>query len=281
MRVEELQSMSEADLLRKADDIFRRTETEIASMLDKPGLYAEARFYLEEIENRRNDKISRRDFRMELIVIALIALELVAAVVLAILGANQQSKDVKQQLKAFSDMQVVLSHMQDTSKATADTMAALKTTTETMASSLQKQVALFYDVSISITYNQEKKRLTFVNLGRTNVVLWGLKFFDESPVLETSGRTVQANGGAYEIDIAEKYATAVARLRKGETGLAPFEVYIKNERGEEFVQYCYFGLSWDNDVLKLATQVSSIVPEKWSRTKVTRKDVGKVPLTSR
>jgi hypothetical protein len=174
-------------------------------------------------------------------------------------------------------MQKVLSHLQDSSQATADTMKELKSAAEGMNTALQKQLALSYDVSISVFYNQEKKRINFINMGHTNVTLWGIKFFDEPKVIEPPGRTIQPNGAGYEIDAAPMYDRALARIPKGQTGLAPFEIYLKNERGEEFVEYCFFGMSWDGDNLKLAAQVASITPEHWSKTKAVKAGAEKAP----
>ena len=74
-------------------------------------------------------------------------------------------------------------------------------------------------------------------------------------------RTVQANGGTYDVDAAAMYDQALAQLPKGQTGLLPFDIHIKNELGEEFVERCFFRTSWDGDTLKLAAQIASIAPE--------------------
>jgi hypothetical protein len=142
MRVEEFESLTEAELRFKANEAFTQPEVSHAARVDRATYYAEARFYLDEIERRKNDKISRRDFRMELIVIALIALELVAAVGLAIWGDRRQTADVNKQLQAFGSMQTVLQQLEETSKATADAMTALKRTTDEMNEGVQKQLGL-------------------------------------------------------------------------------------------------------------------------------------------
>jgi hypothetical protein len=227
------------------------------------GDLAAAQFYMAELDRRatrRSEKALYKietkrwvaEWRLDWLIVVLIGLELLAAVGLAIWGDRRQTKDVDRQLTAFGQMQTVLSHLETSSQATADTMKNLQTTTEGMNTALQKQLALSYDVSISLFYNQEKKRMNFINMGHTNVTLWGLKFFDEPKVIESPGRTIQPNGGGYEIDLAPIYSRALARIPKGQTGLAPFEIYLKNERGEEFVEYCFFGVSWDGENLKLA-----------------------------
>jgi len=65
---------------------------------------------------------SNRDFLMELIVIFLIGLELLAAVGLAVWGERQQTQEVNQQLSALGKTQDVLSKLQESSAATAQTL---------------------------------------------------------------------------------------------------------------------------------------------------------------
>jgi hypothetical protein len=65
--------------------------------------------------------------------------------------------------------------MDTSTKATADTLASEKDTMEAMKLALEKELSLFYDISIGVRVDDDKKRMTFVNIGRTNIVLWGLK----------------------------------------------------------------------------------------------------------
>jgi len=100
-------------------------------------------------------------------------------------------------------------------------------------------------------------------MGRTNLVLWGLKLGGARASIDSEGRTVQPNGG-YDIDFADGYAIALAAFPEGKTGLLPFDVYVKNERGEEFTEHCFMGVAWDAGTLKLSPQVGAVVPEHWS-----------------
>jgi hypothetical protein len=64
----------------------------------------EAQFYMQELDRRHDGKISRRDFRMELIVIALIGLELIAAswgIVIAIREGKEQQEMTEKLWKAM------------------------------------------------------------------------------------------------------------------------------------------------------------------------------------
>jgi hypothetical protein len=285
----ELQAMSDNEVIQSINKLLVPSTSALAQ-LDSGDVVA-AQFYLAELRRREDqrakaesDRIEterwRIDQRNEYIIIALIGIEILLAIGLAIWGDRRQTRDVQQQLEAFGRMQTVLSHLEASSQATADTLKNLQTTTEGMNTALQKQLALSYDVSISVFYNQEKKRMNFINMGHTNVTLWGLKFFDEPKIIEPPGRTIQPNGAGYEIEAAPMYGRALARIPKGQTGLAPFEIYLKNERGEEFVEYCFFGVSWDAENLKLAPQVASITPEHWSKTKAVKAGAERAPLAN-
>jgi hypothetical protein len=254
MRVEEVEKLSKKELRARANACFAQAEV---PGYERGPLLFEAQFYMRELEHRADSRVSIRDLILEIVVIALIGWE--------IHMGYRQSAD---QATEFGQQQKIFQNLETSSQATADTMTALKSTTENMNGALQKQLALFYDVSINVNYDQEKKRLILTNLGRTNVALWGTKFFDDAASIESQGRSLQANGGGYDINAARMYDYAIARMPKGQTGLAPFEIYLKNERSEEFVEHCYFGISWNGDVLKLAPQIASIVPERWSRPKV-------------
>ena len=78
MTVEEFENISDTALVDAANASFVKSIN--AGTGDKPYLYMEAQFYMRELDRRHDTKIARRDFRMELIVIFLIGLELLAAI---------------------------------------------------------------------------------------------------------------------------------------------------------------------------------------------------------
>ena len=68
----------------------------------------EAQFYMSELDRRHDGNIARRDFRMELVVIALIGLELVAASVGMLIGvreSNEQAKLLQKQTTAIENVE--------------------------------------------------------------------------------------------------------------------------------------------------------------------------------
>ena len=146
---------------------------------------------------------------------------------------------------------------------------------EAMNVAMQGQLALFYDVALVVTIDNATKRMTFANTGRTNIVLFGLKLGAGEATFEKEGRTVSPTAG-YGIDATESYASIAKVFPKGTGGLIPFEVYVKNEKGEEFTTRCRVGVSWVKDEMSLTTQVVSVTPDHWSR-RITSKPIASTP----
>jgi hypothetical protein len=120
MRAQELlESLTDDELKARADGCFIRAESRELYLqvktAERQRLLAEADFYLKALIWRHDERTARRDFRLELIVIFLIAVEIALSLYFGILGireAHQQSAVLDRQLS-------VLSHMDTSSAATA------------------------------------------------------------------------------------------------------------------------------------------------------------------
>jgi hypothetical protein len=233
--------------------------------VDRLAVLQEAQFYTRELERRSDSWVSWRDLFLEVVVIALIGWEIV-------MGYSQQ----KHQDQAFEKEKSIWEHMDTSTKATADTLTSLAGTTDAMNKALQKQLALFYDVSLNVLFDQGRKKLMLTNNGRTNIVFWGGKVGDTNAFVPDEGRTITAGAG-FEFDISPTYESMIAQFPKPAQGMIPYELYIKNERGEEFVQHGYFSLVWKNDVGILNVQTISVAPEHWSAAKGVKPAAGKAP----
>ena len=113
MRVKEFQEKNEAELFQLADECFAKLEER--GVQEQPALLLQAQYYLQEVARRHDSKVARRDFRLELLVIALILLEVVigiAGIVYGIREGNEQA--------------VILSQMNASAAATAATIADVK-----------------------------------------------------------------------------------------------------------------------------------------------------------
>jgi hypothetical protein len=231
LQLSRIEKMSRKELKLAIENCFEHAPE--TSPVDRLAILQEAQFYTRELERRSDSLVSIRDLVLEILVIVLIGWEI-----------HMSYRAEHLQTQNFQIEEQVFTNLEKSSDATAKTLAAEQSTMEGMNTALQRQLALYYDVSVAVIFNQDKKRMTFVNQGRTNVVLMGTKFFDDPPVFEPLGRNVQPNG-AYEIDAAPQYAKVEANVPKGKEGLVPFDIYIKNEQGEEFVEHCFFGISWE------------------------------------
>jgi len=126
-RIESVRKLSHKELRNKANQSLAALESSAPQERDL--LSYKADIYVRELDRRRDywSWVSTRDLILEIIVIGLIGWEI-------IMGYQQE----KMQSKNFADQQVVLKNLKDTSKDTADTLASLKSTTETMNQSVQR-----------------------------------------------------------------------------------------------------------------------------------------------
>ena len=116
----------------------------------QPADFLAAQYYVSELdrrevrrENEERDRIEtvrrRIDLGLELLIVVLIGIE----ILLAIGSDRQRSNDAALELKALARCRSSSLILQDTSKATADTMKDERQIMEGMKTSLDRQVALF------------------------------------------------------------------------------------------------------------------------------------------
>ncbi len=249
LTVKEIGKLSRRELQARADESFALADEK------GPAYLMQAQFYVRELEHRRDSWVSRRDLFLEIVVIILIAGELYMS--------HRQSI---QQDTQFKEQQTVLGNMEKSSKETLGALVAERQTMGAMNTALQKQLGLFYEMSIDVLYDDPKKSINLLNVGHTNITLWGMRFFGGKPLIDGEGRTIVANGGGWEFRIGDQYTFLEKTFPNGQRGELPFELYLKNERGEEFVAHCYLGTMWNKDALSLSSETKSVVPEHWSRS---------------
>lgn len=263
MTFEEFSDADDLMLLLETKACFDEYNDPNTGGLDKPALLLEAQFYIQELGRREDSRIARRDFRMELVVIFLIGLELVAAVVLAIWGGREQDRANQKQLTALGQVQGNLSNLNESSKATADTLTQLKAVTETMNGAIQKEVALFYDIRVNIVYEQGSKTLLVINNGRTSVTLWGVKVGDDK-VLMMIAPQIMPPSGSYNFTF-EGYQKALAdTLAKGTSKDLVFVLLVSSEKKEHFTIHATLTALWQGDTLSFNTHINEIIPG-WER----------------
>jgi ABC-type transport system involved in cytochrome bd biosynthesis fused ATPase/permease subunit len=89
MRTEDFENATEMELRQKANECFNTLHD--SGSHEKPALLIEAQFYMDEIERRKQDKVAKRDFKMELLAICLEIL-VILLIVLELVEGGQQSK---------------------------------------------------------------------------------------------------------------------------------------------------------------------------------------------
>ena len=145
--------------------------------------------------------------------------------------------------------------------ATAKILRALQSTTEAMSNATQGELALFYDVTLNVYWNEGKKQIEIVNTGRTNVSMARVTL--DGVLVALGAEKVITPNGLYDMKI-ELVDTAIAALPKGATKSFPLILYLKNAKQEEFVLSSNVDLSWEGEKVSVRMQTLSIRPEHWS-----------------
>jgi hypothetical protein len=195
----------------------------------------------------------------------LIVFEIIAAILLAVWADKRQSQSVAKELETFQEIQHVLSALQRSSAATADTLVALQETSKQMNEAVQKELAVSYEVSLNVKYDITSDRIIITNEGRTSVALWGSKVGKSAIVMEKGPRTLTP-GVPYSIAGPEVAAGlgGIGKVGEQKPPVA-FVMFVKNERGEEFVaRYEFVGLTMMGP-LQIQPILMSITSFDWSK----------------
>lgn len=248
MRLKEIEKLTKKELRQRVDEAFEKADEK------GPGYLAEAQFYMRELEHRCDSRTSIRDLILEIIIIALIGWE----IHMSYRGERLESQN-------FEKGQGVFANLQASSAATAGTLIALQETSKQMNEAVQKELAVSYEVSLNVKYDITTDRIIITNEGRTSVALWGSKVGNGGTVMEKTPRTLTP-GVPYSIPGPE---VALGLTGIGQVGVqkppVPFVMFVKNERGEEFVaRYEFVGLTMLGP-LQIQPIMVSITPFDWGR----------------
>ncbi len=239
--LEELKSLNDEEVVKRINDkIAPEIGTSVLSFPD----FVSAQFYMAELDRRerrrddakRDENETRRrriDLLLEGIVIGLIGLELIVAVVLFILGGRQQSRDVAQQLQAFSNMQSVMTQMEESSKATAVAMTELKKTTEAMNQGIQTQLGLNYAVTVEFTADTERDSFNLKNTGKTTIYFRGIKAHYEQPWFFKKRKAI-IPGGTYEFRIPSLY-DEISDVPYGKSSKLQLHLFLQNQYNVAYI----------------------------------------------
>jgi len=224
-----------------------------ANPVDRLAVLQEAQFYSRELESRRDSWVSIRDFILEIVVIGLIGWEI-----------HMNYRAERLQSQNFEKEQAVFTNLQASSAGTASTLITLQETSKQMNEAVQKELAVAYEVSLNVKYDITSDRIIITNEGRTSVALWGSKVGKSGIVMEKTARTLTP-GVPYSIPGPEVSAGLSGVLPPGGFRPVPFVMFVKNERGEEFVARYEFVALTRVGPLQIQPIMVSITQFKWSK----------------
>lgn len=247
MRLNEIEKLKKKQLKQRVDEAFELAERK------GPRYLAEAQFYMRELEHRRDSFTSIRDLVLEIVVIALIGWE----IHMSYRGERLASQN-------FEKEQAIFANLQTSSAATAVTLTALQDTSKQMNEAVQKELAVAYEVSLNVKFDVTTDRIIVTNEGRTRVVLWGSKVGKSGVVMEKEPRTLIP--GVPYLFIGHEVTTGLSGMvPKGGFPPVPFVMFIKNERGEEFVARYEFAQMTMMGPMQIQPIMLSIMPFEWSK----------------
>ena len=254
MTVEEFEKATEKELRTKANECLVRAAG--TGFLDRPGLLLEAKFYLDEIKQREDNKIVRRDLRLELVIIALIGLELLLGIGGIIVGGREATEQAG-----------LLAKLQTSAEATTATIDHLAKITDDMSKSVQTELALNYAVSVDVSYQMGDGKIYIKNSGRTDITMWGNRFSRYAQAMEPTPLLVPQNGvvSVYQMVVRNDFSMVPPSEAATPATVFPFEIYLQNSQGREYVAKVAFVAKKTGENLQVLTQTGSIKEQAWSR----------------
>ena len=244
MDLEQLSTMTEAELQTRANQHLEQLDNKFVSEMEKEHHVSQAQFLLTELDRReqakeriKSEKIAVRDYKLELWVIGLIGAELLLAFVGIIVGWVEGSKqmDVLDTLnKSSGETAARLATLQKEQEAALDTQKHTLENIVTMNDALQEEMDL--NVTNAIQWYSSgpdasgHEVIDFGNDGRTVLLLWGSKFGNEPRTMRQQP-TVLIPNTSFRLDVnrfmTKKGATAQTSI--------PFELYFKRQNGTKYV----------------------------------------------
>jgi hypothetical protein len=181
MRAQELDSLTEDELLQRTNECFVRAEgtDHFATDAEKLRHHFEAQFYVGAIARKRDERVARRDFRLEVWVIVLIGVEIflsICGIVLTIYEAKGQDRLLRNiltaQQKVDTDLADVDSKLRDVDGSMAKTATAVgesATTSTSIYKSLQSQLAILTEQQKDRAAELARKPEIHAILGDTDI----------------------------------------------------------------------------------------------------------------
>jgi hypothetical protein len=255
MTVDEFEKSTEDELRREANVLLGQAAQ--AGPLDRPGYFLQAQVYLDEIRRRHDDRIATRDLKLELVIIALICVE-IAIGGFEIWQGVQDARDSRQQA-------AVMSNLQDSSATTAKTLEALQRTSEAMGDAIQKQLALASTVHLGVAFDLANARIVLTNTSSNDVAVWG-NLVGKSRSVRTAPLWIAPSS---PVDLPAKDVTDLfmpMMMKDLPDRVVVYEIYCRNRDGVPFVVAGEIrGRIEKERGLTMSTVMLSTVQRDWSR----------------
>ena len=149
----------------------------------------------------------------------------------------------------------VLQKLDTSTASTASTLTALQATTETMNRAIQRQLGILSEISVDITFDPGQKRIDILNRGNVNIELWGTKLDQQQPTMVNEPRII-SRGGFYYILAETFYEEVSEKFPKGTDRIVPFEIYLKDDAGTEYLGKAKFLVKWNGDTPDIHSQLT-------------------------
>jgi hypothetical protein len=81
--------------------------------------------------------------------------------------------------------------------------------------------------------------------------------------MESKPRLITPLGGSYYIIADTLYKELADKMPKGSERMVPFDLFVKNEHGDQFMVEAQFFPVWYLDLLTIHTQTITVRPAKW------------------
>ncbi len=247
MNIEQLSTMTEAELHASANVHFANLDSETGDDIEKARNISQAQLYLAEIERRKqarerleSEKIAQRDYKLELWVIGLIGAELVLAVVGIVFGwieGHQQTKVLDQLNKSSAETAATLTAVRQAQEASLDTQKHTLENITAMNDALQDEMDLNLTEAMQYrggTTGAGHERVDFANSSRTVLWLCGSKFGTE-PTAMRQRPAMLTPGSSVPFDISDLIAKTIKAMGTATEATIPFELYVKRENGTKYV----------------------------------------------
>jgi hypothetical protein len=235
MTLEEFENATDIELRARANNCF--TQAASAGTGDKPYLYAEAQFYIGEIERRKQGTANSISFWMELLVIVLIIGEIWVTI-----------HEGKEQASLTAAQTPILQNLQSSTKSTADSLAA--------------QMKLQYAVFVNVQFNGGSG-LSLFNNSKSEIVFFGIKVGTRKAKSNNGGPEAIAGGNMKSIPFDDFYPGLLKSLPLRHPVELPITIYLKSANGEEYVDEGTFTFVRQGIMLSGSSSMK-VRPEKWS-----------------